>query len=659
MPRKTRKDALATQKSTLGNFFKITSASPPPSNAQEPKQQTLNAFFGKTEPADDIKGEESIPIVLIVSDDDDDDLIDPDSIFGDTTQSTTPVRREGLRSCIHSSSVSHTVENGKQGAISKNAPTSGSVYRNSLKSLVHASAQRKYDLGFLDKHMEKQTGMLDTDSDSDDALNGKNESGNEGVTLCLSNINESELEGEAKVEDIKRIKAQLNVVMEAKRSPLNFLVFDISENQSHLLREDYMFESIAFDTGDSVDRLFKEHRGNGHFFRQLISSHWIQAQAYRGWKLTQGVGDVLLQVVCYVEDMQTVHCGFQALCLFHELQHSSWRLDVATLKLLVERMHGKKRDCVVSFESEEELEDLERRQSLPAVYIEIERKPPNGHKNSDFEQANAERISFLMQIAALALDLTSSIEDICWAVCTFVDCILEHRFSLYTVHMQRSLASIIERIAPESKWSLVWAECVTRIGQQLSHLCLPALLRVVESLPMSSNRCMKLRHSLAFLFLRLQTSDMAMADEIPIMDKLIIAATLPGQIVLRVVGEMMDTSETLFRIDGNTDFRNIEAAVGLLGHVLDNVQALHDVKDGAREIYKRLGQMNRMINDSMASRIDKTRAKDAIQTLLVRVHVTAIADAKERVGMMYSSNSDVHGATIKTLDRYFKEPRVL
>ncbi|KAJ2534520.1 hypothetical protein EV175_007021, partial [Coemansia sp. RSA 1933] len=179
MPRKTRKDALATQKSTLGNFFKITSASPPPSNAQEPKQQTLNTFFGKTEPADDIKGEESIPIVLIVSDDDD-DLIDPDSIFGDTAESTTPVRREGLRSRIHSSSVSHTVENGKQGAISKNAPTPGSVYRNSLKSLVRASAQRKYDLGFLDKHMEKQTGMLDTDSDSDDALNEKNESGNEG-----------------------------------------------------------------------------------------------------------------------------------------------------------------------------------------------------------------------------------------------------------------------------------------------------------------------------------------------------------------------------------------------------------------------------------------------------------------------------------------------
>ncbi|KAJ2853721.1 hypothetical protein GGI22_004758 [Coemansia erecta] len=580
--------------------------------------------------------------VLAVSDDDDDDLVDPDNILGGTTALYTP-RREGLRTHSSVSSISRSPANKKV--------LPGPTYRNSLKSLVRASAQRKYDLGFLDAHMEKQSGS--TDSDSDDSSDGKNESGsNDDLTLCFS---DGVLCGETKVKGIQQLRAQLNVDMETKHTPLKFLVFDSADTQQYLSRGEAWIDNIVFDTSDPVDRLCEEHRCDVQFFRQMIASHWIQAHAYRGWKLTQGVGDVLLWAVCYSEDIHVVHSGLQTLCLFQELQHSSWRLDMAALKTLIARVQGKKKSHVVSFESDKELADLERRQSLPNVYVEIERESPKEQK-CNLEQATAGRVAFLMQVASLALD-SASIEDICWTVCMFVDCILEHKNSLYMVHMQKSLASIIDRVAPASKWTLVWTECVTRIGQQLSHLRLPALLRVVESLPMSSKRCMQIRHSLAFLFLRLQTSDMIMADENP-MEKLAIAATLPGQIVLRVVGEMMDTSEELFRVDSNTDFYKLEAAVGLLGHVLDNVQALHDVRDEAQEIYKRLGYINRRINDGMANRIDKTLAKDTIQTLLVRVRMTAISDPTDWLGTKYHS-SDSNSVITTTLDKYLKEPNVL
>ncbi|KAJ1799229.1 hypothetical protein LPJ59_001973 [Coemansia sp. RSA 2399] len=583
--------------------------------------------------------------VLVVSDnenDDDDDLVDPDNILGGTALYTP--RREGLRTHSSVGSVSRS-------AASKKA-LPGPTYRNSLKSLVRASTQRKYDLGFLDAHMEKQSGS--TGSDSDDSPDGKNESGsNDDLTLCC--FSDGVLGGETKVKDIQRIRAQLNVDMESRHTPLRFLVFDSADTRQYSLRKEDWFDNIVFDTSDPVDRLCEKHRGDVQFFRQLIASHWIQAHAHRGWRLTQGVGDVLLWAICYGQDLQVVHGGLQTLCLFQELQHSSWQLDMAALKTLVARVQGKKKSRVVSFESDKELAELERHQSLPNVYVEIERELPK-EQECNIEQANAERVAFLMQVASLALD-SAAIEDICWTVCTFVDCILEHKNSLCIVHMQQSLASIIDRVAPASKWTLVWTECVTRIGQQLSHLRLPALLRVVESLPMSSKRCMQIRHSLAFLFLRLQTSDMIMADESP-MEKLAIAATLPGQIVLRVVGEMMDTSEELFRVDSNTDFYKLEAAVGLLGHVLDNVQALHDVRDEAQEIYKRLGYINRRINDGMANRIDKTLAKDAIQTLLVRVQMTAIFDPKDWLGTTYRS-SDRNSEITTTLDRYLKEPNVL
>ncbi|KAJ1665212.1 hypothetical protein IW140_003520 [Coemansia sp. RSA 1813] len=597
--------------------------------------------------------------VLVISDDENDELVDPDNILGGIALNTPP-RREGLRSRSSVSSISRSVGT-KQDATSKKEPPPGPTYRNTLKSLVRASVQKKYDLGFLEAHIEKQSGM--SDSDSDDSSDGKHENGsNEDVTLCFNDINEG-MNGthrsETKAEDIQRIKAQLNVDTGSRHTPIRFLVFDSPENPQ-FLRKDDALKDIVFDTRDAVDRHCEEHRSDTHFFRQLIVSRWIQAQGHRGWKLTQGVGDVLLRTVCCNEDLQAARCGLQTLCLFLELQHSSWKLDMTTLKMLIARVQGRKRDHVVSFESDDELADLERRQSLPSVYVEIERKPPKAHiyqrQKRNLKRTNAERMPFLMQVASLALD-SASVEDICWVVCTFVDCLLEHKNSLYIVHMQHSLASVIDRVAPASKWTLVWTACVTRIGQQLSHLRLPALLRVIESLPMSSKRCMQIRHSLAFLFLRLQTSDMVMADDNP-MEKLAIAATLPSQIVLRVVGEMMDTSEDLFRIERSTNFCNVEAAVGLLGHVLDNVQALCDVKDEAREIYKRLSQMNRKINDGMASRIDKTLAKDAIQTLLVRVFMTAISDSKDRLDMLYNSSSDSTSTIMTTLDKYLKEPHV-
>ncbi|KAJ2583128.1 hypothetical protein EV177_010210 [Coemansia sp. RSA 1804] len=128
--------------------------------------------------------------------------------------------------------------------------------------------------------------------------------------------------------------------------------------------------------------------------------------------------------------------------------------------------------------------------------------------------------------------------------------------------------------------------------------------------------------------------------------------------MVRIVGEMVvdSSEEQLFRIDdkSSAEFARIEAAVGLLGHVLDNAQALHDVKDEAREMYRRLGQINRRISDGVADRIDKTLAKDAIQILLVRLAMTAISDPRDRVDMMYSGtdSADSGRRTATTLDKY-------
>ncbi|PIA13053.1 hypothetical protein COEREDRAFT_83732 [Coemansia reversa NRRL 1564] len=120
------------------------------------------------------------------------------------------------------------------------------------------------------------------------------------------------------------------------------------------------------------------------------------------------------------------------------------------------------------------------------------------------------------------------------------------------------------------------------------------------------------------------------------------SATLPGQIVLRMVGEMMDAGEELFRVGPETDFVRLEGAVGLLSNVLDSVQAMRDVRDEVNVVYRRLDAISQRISDGMADKIDKTLAKDAVQTLLVRVFMTAMSDAHERLRPAYTQTSTLH-----------------
>ncbi|KAJ1735153.1 hypothetical protein LPJ72_002012 [Coemansia sp. Benny D160-2] len=589
----------------------------------------------------------------------DDELIDPDSILGGggsggeaAKYSLRPSRTTGQRNADSKSEA-------------RRETRSVPAYRNTLKSLVRASAQKKYDLGFLDAHVESQRAdMRDSGSDSD---SDNNDGGGDVYNDELLQGSGAGATATGVLQQIKKTRL-VGIDGDPRRSPIRFSVFH-QQRQVPLLDEDFRLDSIVYDMNNPIDRICSAHRGDVRFFGRLIESRWMQTLACRGWMLTQGVGDILLHTACFGLNEQVADSALQSLCLFLEQQRCSWQVDVDTMYRIVGQIQGKRRVRVVSFESDNEM-------TLAAdsgVYVEIERESPRGHLHQPQRPSNAsdkpERaVSRLLKAGAMALSgqaATVSSEDTCRLVCLYVDCVLEHSSSPHVVQMQRSLGSVIDRIAPASKWTVVWTECVARIGRKLSHLPLRALLRVVECMPVSSRRCMQVRRSLAFLFLRLHSSDLAMSSEpsgssssTHVHSRLANEAMIPSQIMVRIVGEMVvdSSEEQLFRIDDKSPagFARIEAAVGLLGHVLDNAQALHDVKDEAREIYRRLGQINRKISDGVADRIDKTLAKDAIQILLVRLAMTAISDSRDRVDMMYSGtdSADSGRRTATTLDKY-------
>ncbi|KAI8323202.1 hypothetical protein GQ54DRAFT_310291 [Martensiomyces pterosporus] len=674
------------QKTTLGRFFAVSSTKPPDPAS---KQHTLDFFFARPPPAKtesisssqrsstsstpgetkkkepladvdpkcqnlkdqfaqppDFKmdsvsdsdsdnelrlGSRDLPIVLSDSGSDD-ELVDAQLILGGTTidspatHAPTPARdsvpppgpavqvsRMELRSrtpTMQGRQVSGT-PGGGLGAAKK-----GGLYKNSLKSLVRAKMQRKYDLDFLEEQVNDNVSSgSDDEADSASPLTG------EAVEGALQELPQ---------EDIERIRAQLGANGGSTQAPMRLELFmgpgKVQRSSSSIPSQvlphvDWVFHDIVFSRTDPVERLCAEKQGDARFFRRLVGSPWISRRVHRGWKLTQSIGDLLLRAMCLDQDSQLAQSAYECLSTFLDLQMSCWELQLASLIPLMDELQGSRLDNVsemtaAATEEEEEgqQQNAEHSQDLDVV-VEIIKERKGAVR------ASADRITYLMDVASKSLSFLS-VEDSSRVLILFVESLLDFRNQMHRVEMQSSLARFIDRVSPPCKWTLMWAECVSRLAHGLSHLRLQSQLRIVECLPIASKRCMQVRRSLSYLFLRLQS----VAQDEPV-SSLAVAAALPGQIVLRVVGEMMDTCE-LFKVEQSMDFARLEAAIGLLSNVLDDVQAMRDVLDEVKVIYQRLCTMNQRINDRKADNIEMTLAKDAIQTLLVRMFMTAISDAK-------------------------------
>ncbi|KAJ2858893.1 hypothetical protein GGH94_006392 [Coemansia aciculifera] len=501
-------------------------------------------------------------------------------------------------------------------------------YRNNLQSLVRAQESKKYDLEFLDEQMLHLSDSDDDNGDSDKTTN---------ITLLADHDVQSALPDIPK-EDAERVCAQLRADVDSARSPACLTLFN-TNTRVHMapVSTDKRVGAFAtsFNEADPVERVFSTFTNvddHHSILRRILKSGWIIAQANSGWKLTQPIGDMLLRTMCFESDRYIAHCAWLALQTCIELRIPAWELQLDTFFLFLEELQGKLCDRAdddkMSNDSMACQSDSSSTSSL-SVYVAV--VVP---KHSSTARASAERVAFMLDIAARSLDLPS-VADSCRVLTMFVASLLDHGNCLYHFRMQQSLASLLDRVSPASKWSLVWGELIAELGRLFVHLQIQTQLGIVEHLPASNKRCMQIRRSLSFLFLRKQSLDGSEGDVS--LDSLARAATLPSQIVLRVVSEMMHGGEQPFRMDSSVDFAQLEAAVGLLSNTLDSVQAMHDVRDVARAIYQRLCAINRRISDGIADNIDKTLAKDAVQTLVVRLFMTAISDSTERLSPVYSS----------------------
>ncbi|KAJ2773607.1 hypothetical protein IWQ56_000922 [Coemansia nantahalensis] len=679
-PSRPRKAAPPSNNSTLGKFFKISSAKPGPAVRTQPKLTTMLSRAAKRQstdaPANDdpqcdlpeakpeamdvdlpdereaelaadavsssdtegVDGRHGGPATCGLSDSDSDDgLVDATSILG--AAGVGAVSGYGLRP-----RVAAPTESPSTTASTPSTPHAA-PYRNSLKSLVRESRRQKYSLDFLEERV-RLASVAGAVSDESDASGGgagrpraQGPEGSAAVEMVLGALSERESE---------KVHAQLAADngIHGRATRLS-LFFNPRQPGSPGLPqcEPEHFRGQRLSDNDPVDRMCMARSGDAGFVRALLESRLLVARAHRGWRLTQGVGDGLLQAACFDADNCVAADAHETLCRLVDMGMSSWEFQgsrlLELLEVLLGTLHGSVKDTSGRADGDGDDGDDDNgaadnscaSDSL-SVVVEITRPLRAGAG-----QIGAERAAYLLDIASRTLGF-GTVKESCDMLVMCVVALLDHGNRMQRPRIQRALARAVERVPPDT-WALVWPACVSWLGARFSGLRLPALLYIVDSLPTANQRCMQLRRSLSFMVLRMQTPEYAMGEQS--VERLAVAVTLPSQIMLRMVSEMMDPDDELFSVGRDTDFARLEAAVGLLSNVLDSAQAMRAVRDEAETIHRRLSAMSQRINDGMATRLDKTLAKDAIQTLLVRISMTAMS-----VRSMGASAS-------KTLDRWFPD----
>ncbi|KAJ2833185.1 hypothetical protein FBU31_001947 [Coemansia sp. 'formosensis'] len=349
-------------------------------------------------------------------------------------------------------------------------------------------------------------------------------------------------------EDTDRVRAQLGADIDSARSPTCLTLFatDTGIHMAPVSTNKPVGAVIStFNEDDPVERVFSAatNAGDQHsVLRRILKSGWIVAQANSGWRLTQTIGDMLLRTLCIDSDRHIAHCALVVLQTCIELRIPTWELQLDAFFLALEELQGKlcngaevdkmKSDSLACHS------DASSTSSSLSVYVAV--VVP---ERSCVARVSAERVAHMLDIAACSLDLLS-VADNCRIITTCIASLLDRGNCMYRFRMQQSLALLLDRVSPTSRWSLVWGELEAELGKMFAHLQIQAQLGVVEQLPTSNKWCMQLRRSLSFLFLRKQTLDVSKGD-VPL-DSLARAATLPSQIVLRVVSEIMLYSQQIF-----------------------------------------------------------------------------------------------------------------
>ncbi|RIB17523.1 hypothetical protein C2G38_1427583 [Gigaspora rosea] len=234
----------------------------------------------------------------------------------------------------------------------------------------------------------------------------------------------------------------------------------------------------------------------------------------------------------------------------------------------------------------------------------------------------------------------SDYEEIRQAIYVVLRMSLDRRMSLISSYIERIVDSFLN-LFKEDDWGsqakLICEDIVSTCGGTTKFNAV-----TIENLPISI-RGRLLRRLLAFksLFtLSLKTWDLATVD-------------ITKPLSLEPLLSSFDDNEFMFKININTNYNELYYKVLLLNFAIDDEEQMTSEKNIVEEIIQRLKYLHGKIVDMRAAFMDRTKAKDLIHRLYMRLYyVTSNRRGKTQASILeYSSKKIQKG----TLDMYIDQ----
>ncbi|KAJ2720910.1 hypothetical protein GGI07_004306 [Coemansia sp. Benny D115] len=449
------------------------------------------------------------------------------------------------------------------------AERKATAYRNTMKSLVQASAQRRYDAEFLEQHVGNDDGSESTASATE------SEADSAAADMAAADMPDTA----AGHEKAQRLRACLQA-----RAADSSAASRVS-----------VFSGIATQKNGSSGSASVESGVCGGCPTSLRLE--AAEAALLGHPLQGSTGNALLRRMCLGSSTRASESTYRLLLQCLDRQRVLWQLAPAAVLVLLDQLLGHPQPSATT--------------ATPSSDDTRTRANGDEECTDSTVRKGARRAGWLLDVASRALYTGSAVEG-ARVVASTVLVLADHRCSAANSGLaQRALQRLADRLGPPGFWAVACKEAATRAAQRLGALPLAVSGRIVAALPAGSPRCAQLRGLVALALLRAH-----------------VPAGIEGSALAgsALAAFLVDPAQQLFSVGTPPDYARLEAAVRLLGCVLGRGSGVAEAADDGAvhlaRIREWLALLNRRISDGMADDLAKTLAKDAVQILLVRLRMT-------------------------------------
>ncbi|PKC02527.1 hypothetical protein RhiirA5_425113 [Rhizophagus irregularis] len=379
-------------------------------------------------------------------------------------------------------------------------------------------------------------------------------------------------------------------------------------------------QTAVLNNDPTFDLLLKVYSDKENL-KDILCNNWIARQFEIGWQLPTEVIIWLLRLASYGEDKIISEASFNTL------------KNIAEVKgIYSSNLENEPNDINVSFMEIYNIlttlgasnQMISSRYCLEQIIMQIPlfEAPPKFSYIDNVRQL----LKILVPMIYNRLITFSSPEEIRSAVIVFLRLPLDKRLLSLSSEIEQLLDLLLEMFEEDQ-----WKEQTKLICDDVEFSCgsiTQFKASILENLPIS-NRGRLLRRFLAFRFLFGLKSTFSILDVIE-----------PE--IINSLPDLFRDSLTVFKIRDETNYTDLYNYVLFLDYALDDESQLRNAKDTIEEIVNKLTHLHGRIVDMRAAFMERTKAKDLIQRLYMRLYyVTSHRRGKVQTSILSYKNNQM------------------